>query len=91
MVPGAVLIPVGLLWYGWSAQTRLHWIMPDVGAGCGIILSMQAMQAYMLGWYSRYTASASAVSQLLRSILIGLCVPSVCTEPLQVSWLRKGE
>jgi len=46
--------------------------MPDVGAvifGCGIILSMQAMQAYMLDWYSRYTASASAVSQLLRSIL----------------------
>lgn len=31
IVPGATLIPIGLLWYGWSAQAQLHWIMPDIG------------------------------------------------------------
>ena len=30
MVPGGVMIPIGLLWYGWSAQQHFHWIMPDI-------------------------------------------------------------
>ena len=48
MVPGAVLIPLGLFLYGWSAERYTHWIVPDVGIGifgCGIILNTQAMQA----------------------------------------------
>jgi MFS family permease len=31
LVPGVVLVPVGLLWYGWAAEQRLHWIVPDIG------------------------------------------------------------
>lgn len=31
MIPGVVLMPVGLLWYGWAAEKRLHWIVPDIG------------------------------------------------------------
>ncbi|PPR01247.1 hypothetical protein CVT24_006011 [Panaeolus cyanescens] len=30
---GALLIPVGLFWYGWSAQAKIHWIMPIIGSG----------------------------------------------------------
>ena len=51
MVPGGLLIPIGLFWYGWSAQVKLHWIMPGIGAaifGCG------------------FTASATVASQVLR-------------------------
>ncbi|POR31946.1 Major facilitator superfamily transporter [Tolypocladium paradoxum] len=71
MVPGAVLIPVGLFVYGWTAQERLHWIAPDIGIaifGCGIILNTQALQAYVMEAYRKYVASASAASQFLRSI-----------------------
>lgn len=71
MIPGAVLIPIGLLWYGWSAEARLPWIMPDVGVaifGCGIILGSQAMQAYVMEAFIEYTASATAASQFLRNI-----------------------
>ena len=25
---GALLVPVGLFWYGWSARSTIHWIMP---------------------------------------------------------------
>jgi len=32
MIPCAILLPVGFFWYGWSAQARIHWIMPDIGA-----------------------------------------------------------
>jgi MFS family permease len=31
MLPGVILIPIRLLWYGWAAERRLHWIVPDIG------------------------------------------------------------
>ncbi|KAK7060842.1 hypothetical protein VNI00_000575 [Paramarasmius palmivorus] len=33
LIFGSLFIPVGLLWYGWSAQKKLHWIMPIIGSG----------------------------------------------------------
>lgn len=44
MIPGAFLVPVGLFWYGWSAQAKVHWIMPNIGAAifaAGVIVSFQ--------------------------------------------------
>lgn len=31
MLIGAVLVPVGLFLYGWSAEKKLHWMAPIVG------------------------------------------------------------
>lgn len=28
LVLGASIVPVGLIWYGWSARSNIHWIMP---------------------------------------------------------------
>jgi hypothetical protein len=33
MLIGAVVIPVGLFWYGWSVQAKAHWINPCIAAG----------------------------------------------------------
>lgn len=77
MIPGAILIPLGLVWFGWAAQSRAHWIVVDIGVavfGCGIILSTQAMQQYVMESYRDYVASASAASQFLRSIF-AFCFP----------------
>lgn len=71
MVPGAILIPLGLLLYGWAAEKKYHFIVPDIGIaifGCGIILNTQAMQAYVTDAFLKYVASASAASQFLRNI-----------------------
>lgn len=71
MIPGAIIIPVGLFWYGWSAQARAFWILPDIGIAifsCGIILGTQAMQAYVMDSFPKYVASASAASQMLRNV-----------------------
>lgn len=71
MVPGAILIPLGLFLYGWSTERDPHWIVPDIGIaifGCGIILNTQALQAYVMDAFREYIASASAASQFLRSI-----------------------
>lgn len=28
LIIGAFMVPVGLFWYGWSARSSIHWIMP---------------------------------------------------------------
>lgn len=33
LIPAAVCIPIGLFWYGWSAEKQIHWIMPIIGTG----------------------------------------------------------
>ena len=33
LVPAAFCIPIGLFWYGWSADKHIHWIMPIIGSG----------------------------------------------------------
>lgn len=42
--------------------------------GCGVILSNQAIQQYVIESYREYVASANVSSQFLRSIL-GFCFP----------------
>lgn len=77
MIPGIVLIPAGLFWYGWAAEKLAPWAVVDVGAavfGCGIILSTQAMQQYVMESFREHVASAVAASQFLRSIF-GFCFP----------------
>jgi len=71
MVPGALIIPIGLFCYGWTAQAKMFWIPPDIGIaifGCGITVGTQAMQAYVMDSFPTHVASASAASQLSRSI-----------------------
>ncbi|KAF7509834.1 hypothetical protein GJ744_007345 [Endocarpon pusillum] len=71
MVPGAVLVPVGLFCYGWSAQARVHWIVPNIGAcifAAGTIISFQCIQTYIVDAYTRYAASGIAAATVLRSL-----------------------
>lgn len=71
MVPGAVLVPIGLFWYGWSAQASIHWIMPNIGAcivSAGIIVGFQCIQTYVVDAYSLYAASGIASITVLRSL-----------------------
>ncbi|KAH9995358.1 major facilitator superfamily transporter [Xylariaceae sp. FL0662B] len=71
MVPGAVLVPAGLLVYGWTAEFKTHWIGPNVGAlvlGAGCIIGFQCLQGFLVDSYQRYAASAVAAVTLLRSL-----------------------
>lgn len=72
LVPGVLLIPIGLLWYGWSVESRLHWMMPNFGAflfGSGVVISMQCTTSYIVDTYSIYAASAVAATTVLRAIM----------------------
>lgn len=62
MVPGTIIIPIGLLLAGWSAQERVHWIVTDIGlafVGAGIILVFQAIQTYIVDAFTLYAASGA--------------------------------
>jgi len=44
MLPARLAIPAGLFWYGWTAETRQHWSLPNNGVAifsCGTVVTFQ--------------------------------------------------
>ncbi|KAI3325009.1 putative efflux pump antibiotic resistance protein [Xylariaceae sp. AK1471] len=72
MIIGVVLIPAGLFWYGWAAQSATPWIIVDLGVAvftCGSFMFSQALLAYQLDEFAEFGASANAASRLFSNIL----------------------
>lgn len=72
-----IIIPIGLIWYGWSAEKKLHWIMPGIGSGIfafGFICAFQSCQSYLIDMNPRFAASSVAAAALFRS-LFGFTFP----------------
>lgn len=68
---GAPLLAVGLLWYGWSAQTHAHWAVPVVGSGligAGNVLFNTAVIGYLIDAFTMYAASSIAANTVIRSL-----------------------
>jgi hypothetical protein len=71
MIPASLLVPIGLFWYGWSAQAQVHWIVPNIGVVlfcAGVIVGFQCIQTYLVDSYTRFAASAIAAATVLRSL-----------------------
>lgn len=71
MLPGGLLVPIGLFLYGWSAHFHTHWIVPNIGAAIfaiGLIISFQCAQVYVVDAYTRYAASATSAAAFVRTI-----------------------
>jgi len=70
MMLSVFMFPVGLLWYGWSAESKSPWILPEVGLGIfafGVFVNIQSVQIYLAEAFIPYGASAVAAATLLRS------------------------
>lgn len=70
MMIGGVLLPIGLFLTCWSAEYRVHWIVPCVGlafVGAGMIGVFQASLIYVIDTYLLLAASAVAANTFLRS------------------------
>ncbi len=77
MTFGAPAIPIGLFWYGWSAQTKTHWIVPILGTGLfgmGLTTVFLPIITYLVDAYTAHAASALAANTVLRSI-VGAVLP----------------
>ncbi|KAJ7068800.1 major facilitator superfamily domain-containing protein [Mycena amicta] len=71
LIFGSLFVPVGLFWYGWSAQARLHWIMPIIGSGIfgfGMMTTFLPIQLYLVDTFA-FAASALSAASVFRSLL----------------------
>ncbi|KAI8618117.1 MFS multidrug transporter [Chytriomyces sp. MP71] len=70
-IPAAVVLPIGLFIYGWSAENAVHWIVPDIGImlfSMSVNVTFQALTVYTVDVYMMYSASALAAVSSLRSL-----------------------
>ncbi|KAF9004015.1 major facilitator superfamily domain-containing protein [Cyathus striatus] len=71
LIFGSFFVPIGLFWYGWSAQAKIHWIMPIIGTsifGFGFMTTTLPMQLYLVDVFA-YAASALSAASVARSLL----------------------
>ncbi|KAM5446838.1 hypothetical protein McanCB49686_007870 [Microsporum canis] len=77
LILGSFLVPIGLFWYGWSANAQSHWIVPIIGTTF-LALGMECMflpiQIYLIDTFTIYAASAIAANTVVRS-LFGAVIP----------------
>ncbi|KAI5953464.1 hypothetical protein KGF54_002836 [Candida jiufengensis] len=77
LIACSIFIPTGLIWFGWSAQYELHWIMPGIGSAIfafGLVCVFQTIQNYLIDMNVRFAASSVAAAALFRS-LFGFTFP----------------
>ncbi|CAI0642219.1 unnamed protein product [Colletotrichum noveboracense] len=71
MIPSSVITPAGMLLFAWSAQNRMHFLIPNIGIAITMgstMISYQCISAYIADSYPQYTASASATCCFMRSM-----------------------
>lgn len=67
---GAVLVPIGIFWFGWSTYSYVHWIVPIIGSavfGLGTLLVFSGVFTFLVDAYPMYAASALAANSFARS------------------------
>lgn len=79
----ATLYPGALVWYGWTAERGVHWIVPSVANfffGVGSMLVFGVTTTMLTEFMPQRSSSGVAVNNFVRNILS--CVGSVVAEPL---------
>jgi len=79
----STLYPGALIWYGWTAQKGLHFIIPTIANfffGCGSMLVFGAVTTMLTEFLPRKSSSGVAVNNFVRNIFS--CVGSVVAQPL---------
>ncbi|OJA12253.1 hypothetical protein AZE42_04088 [Rhizopogon vesiculosus] len=76
LIFGSLFVPVGILWYGWSAQAQIQFMMPIIGTaifGFGLMTTFLPIQLYIVDTFT-YAASALSAASVFRS-LFGFAFP----------------
>lgn len=91
MMITAFLIPVGFLLFGWTAEYKVHWIVPNIGAvifSLGLMGVWMGIQMYSVDSFGVFAASAASAITIVRS-LCGFGFPLFATslyERLGYGW-----
>ena len=77
MLFGAVTLPLGLIMYGWTFNSSIHWIVPLIAtavAGFSMLLAVLPTENYLVDVYEIHGASAIAAGVIVRA-LFGALLP----------------
>ena len=69
---GALIVPIGLFIFGWTAKPNLHWMGPIIGGGVtlfGLVICYNGIFAFTIDAYRTFAASAMACNGVVRSTL----------------------
>ncbi|KAH8899862.1 MFS general substrate transporter [Thozetella sp. PMI_491] len=72
MVLPAIVFPMAMFWYGWSAEYGVSWPAVDIGVAVftiGNFMISQAPNAYILDEFGNYAASAMAAVRMFTYVL----------------------
>lgn len=93
LLPSILITPIGLALYGWAAQYHLFWLIVDIGAAL-LSLGMQVfdttLRAYVMDAYPDHVSSASAATQVLRSLL-AFAFPPIFEQDVRDAGVWMGE
>lgn len=73
-IVGSILMPVGIIIFGWTSSPDLHWIGPLFGGAIfasGAFIVFQTLFNYLSTSFWKYLASVFAGNDLFRSIMAG--------------------
>ncbi|OTB01881.1 hypothetical protein M426DRAFT_265408 [Hypoxylon sp. CI-4A] len=79
----ASLYPAGMIWYGWTADKGIHWIVPCIANfffGIGSMLVFSSVTTMLTEFTPKKSSAGVAVNNLVRNILA--CVGAIVTQPL---------
>jgi len=79
----ATLFPGALVWYGWSVQNGVHWIVPGIANfffGLGSMLVFSAATTMLTEFMPRRSSSGVALNNFVRNIFS--CTGGVIGQPL---------
>ncbi|KAJ5094505.1 polyamine transporter 3 [Penicillium angulare] len=71
MIPATLFLSAGMFWYGWTAELKMHWIMPNIGTSifvAGALACTISVNAYVIDTYGRYSASGLAAVSTIRCL-----------------------
>ncbi|TGZ76252.1 MFS general substrate transporter [Ascodesmis nigricans] len=71
MIYGSALIPIGLFWYGWTAENHVQYMAPIIGTsfvGIGLLTTFMPVLTYLVDAFEAYSASALAAATVLRCV-----------------------
>jgi len=71
-------VPVGIFWYGWTAEKQTHWIVPIIGTfffGFGVLWILMPSQLYLVEAFGPEAAASSLAANVIMRLLFAAFIP----------------
>lgn len=71
-------VPIGIFWYGWSAENQTHWIVPIIGTaffGFGFLWITMPTQVYLLDAFGPEAAASALAANVILRLLFAAFIP----------------